>query len=29
MTQRGMFYAYLVFVLGLLVYFSVVGLVGL
>ncbi len=29
MTQRGMFYAYLVGVLGLLVFFSVIGLVGL
>lgn len=29
MTQRGMFYAYLVGVVGLLVFFSVIGLVGL
>jgi hypothetical protein len=29
MTRRGMFYVYLSFVLGLLVYFSVIGLVGL
>jgi hypothetical protein len=28
-TQRGMFYAYLLGVLVLLVYFCVVGLVGL
>ncbi|ROP36746.1 hypothetical protein EDD40_2023 [Saccharothrix texasensis] len=28
MTQRGMFYVYLVGVLALLVYFSVIGLVG-
>jgi hypothetical protein len=28
-TQRGMFYAYLFGVLALLVFFSVVGLVGM
>jgi hypothetical protein len=28
-TQRGMFYAYLLGVLALLVYFCVIGLVGL
>jgi hypothetical protein len=28
-TQRGMFYAYLLGVLVLLVFFSVIGLVGL
>ena len=29
MTQRGMFYTYLLGVLGLLVFFSVIGLMGL
>lgn len=29
MTQRGMFYAYLLGVLALLVFFSVIGLVGM
>lgn len=28
MTRRGMFYAYLLCVLGLLVFFSVIGLAG-